>query len=247
MPDPATFQAQIRGARVVNLARRGKFLLFQLSDDRHLLVHLRMTGQLHVLPANATLHPHTRAVFYLDNGTTLHFRDQRKFGRFYLVREPELVVGKLGPEPLDPKWTPEDLHRRLQQRRAAIKSVLLDQKVIAGLGNIYADEALFVAGIHPLRTAASLSEKEVQRLFESIRQVLREAIDRGGTTIQTFVRPAGSAGTYQHRRRVYRRAGQPCVRCGTPILRQRIGGRSTYFCPRCQPADNSSGETPVRR
>lgn len=246
-PDPERFVQEMRGRRIEALCRRGKFLIFQLSGGRSLAIHLRMTGQLHLLPATEALHPHTRAVIYLDNNRALHFRDQRKFGRLYLVEDLETVVGSLGPEPLEASWQPEDLWQSLQGRRAPIKSVLLDQRVVAGLGNIYADEALFVAGLHPLRPANTLTQEEVRRLHTAIRKVLTEAITHGGTTIRTYRRPGGTTGRYQRHRRVYGRENHPCPRCGTPIQRTRVGGRSAHFCPRCQPENTSSAASPARR
>ena len=158
----------------------------------------------------------------------------RKFGRIWLVDGIEQVVGKLGPEPLDWTFTPEVLAERLQPRRVAIKALLLDQTVVAGVGNIYADEALFMAGIHPLRPASSLTGDEIVRLRDAIRAVLQESIDERGTLLRDYRTPYGQDGAYQNRLRVYQQTGQPCPRCGTSIERIRVTQRGTHFCPRCQ-------------
>ncbi len=235
LPPADAFAREVKGRCVRAVGRRGKYLFLELDGSRYFFVHLRMTGQLHREAYPFSPDPHTRAAIVLDDGYALRFRDQRKFGRFYLVDDPERVVGDLGPEPLDPSWTPQKLANVCRHRRASVKAVLLDQHAVAGLGNIYADEALFVAGIHPCRQAASLTEEEVARLHAAIRHVLTEAIRQGGTTMRSYVRPTGTTGTYQHHRRVYRRAGMPCPRCQTPIQRCRVQGRSTHFCPHCQP------------
>ncbi len=234
-PDPDLFRRILVGRQVQALRRRGKYLIWDLDAGWHLILHLRMTGQVYVHPASVPPDRHTRAVVRLDDGKAVHYRDVRKFGRFYLVQDEALVVGGLGPEPLDPAWTPEVLFQALQGRRAPIKAVLLDQRVVAGLGNIYADEALFLARLSPWRPAGSLTWAEVQRLHGAIRQVLAEALDARGTSMRSYVPPSGRRGTYQQRRRVYRRTGEPCPCCGTPIVRERLSGRSTHYCPACQP------------
>lgn len=236
--------------------RRGKFLLFPFhSGDVPrlgrgvprlappeaglgrgvLLVHLRMTGNLLLQPSSVEPDRHTHAVLTLDDGQRLHYRDVRKLGRLYLVDDPEEVVGRLGPEPLAADFDAEALAARLAGRRARVKSLLLDQRVLAGLGNIYADEALFRAGIHPLRLGENLSAGEIARLHAAIRGVLREAISAGGTTLRDYRSAMGQPGEFQERLQVVRRHGEPCPRCGTPLERIRVGGRSTHFCPRCQP------------
>jgi len=223
--------------------RRGKFLLFPFhSGDVPrlgrgvLLVHLRMTGNLLLQPSSVEPDRHTHAVLTLDDGQRLHYRDVRKLGRLYLVDDPEELVGRLGPEPLAADFDAKALAARLADRRARVKSLLLDQRVLAGLGNIYADEALFRAGIHPLRLGESLSAGEIARLHAAIRGVLREAITAGGTTLRDYRSATGQPGEFQERLQVVRRHGEPCPRCGTRLERIRVGGRSTHFCPRCQPA-----------
>lgn len=233
-PSLDAFVRHLQGITIRDIWRRGKYLIFDLDSGRHWIVHLRMTGQLRVRDANDPPDRHTHARVFLDDGRALHYRDQRKFGRFYLVEREDEVVGDLGPEPLSETWRPEDLARRLTGRKAAIKALLLDQRVVAGIGNIYADEALFEAGIHPARPGGSLSMEEIKGLYRAIRKVLTEAIAARGSSLSTYVPPSGKQGSYQNHRRVFRRAGKPCPVCGTLIERVKIAGRSTHFCPRCQ-------------
>jgi formamidopyrimidine-DNA glycosylase len=237
-PDLPALEATLPGREIVSVGRRGKYLLIGLDSGAALIVHLRMTGRLAVVPDGDPVlaDPHVRAWFDLADGHHLVFTDARRFGRIWLVADPAQVVGQLGPEPLDWTFTVEELAERLRGRRGAIKAVLLDQTVVAGLGNIYADEALFLAGIHPLRSAAGLAADEIARLHAAIRLVLREAIGNRGTTLRDYRPPYGQAGQHQEHLRVYRQAGQPCPTCGTPIRRIRVGQRSTHFCPCCQPA-----------
>jgi len=226
--------ARLVGRRIMEICRRGKYLIISLDDAHRLLIHLRMTGQLRVYTAPTPPEKHTRVLLKLDDGTEVHFWDQRKFGRFYLVRDENEIVGTLGPEPLSHTWQVDDFIQALRGRRASIKSLLLNQHVVAGLGNIYADEALFFAGIHPRRPGGSLTEEEVAALYEAIRYVLREALKAQGSTFSTYRRPQQETGSYQSRHHVFRRTGKPCMVCGTPIERIKIAGRSTHFCPRCQ-------------
>ncbi len=224
---PEAFAAALTGRQIINTDRRGKFLLFPLDNRRTWIVHLRMTGQLHVVPAEAEIEPHARALLDLDNGQQLRYRDSRKFGRFYLVDDVERMVAKLV---------------RLQGRRTAIKTVLLDQRVVAGLGNIYADEALFRAGIDPRRPAGTLTQADCNRLHTAIRQTLATAIREGGSSLggsplTNYRRPTGVQGRFQQRHQVYHLAGKPCPVCGATIQRVRLGQRSTHFCPNCQRYD----------
>lgn len=226
--------ARLVGQQITGTARRGKYLLFPLASGDTLLVHLRMTGQLHVVDPDHALDQHTHLVLDLDNGQRLIFHDTRKFGRVYLVAHAEQVVDKLGPEPLDPDFTPQELNRRLAQRKAPIKSLLLDQRVVAGIGNIYADEILFAAAIDPRRPGNSLEFNEVARIHTALRQVLAQAIFDRGSSLANYQRPGGGRGQNQERHRVFRRTCQPCPTCGTPIVRIVLGQRATHFCPRCQ-------------
>ncbi|MGQ9667139.1 MAG: bifunctional DNA-formamidopyrimidine glycosylase/DNA-(apurinic or apyrimidinic site) lyase, partial [Anaerolineae bacterium] len=216
--------------------RRGKFILFALDDGRWLLAHLRMTGGFCVFPTTTPPHAYVRVIFHLADGRDLWYVDIRKFGRLYLVDSPEEVLHTLGVEPLGAEFTVERLADILRRRRGHIKPLLLNQSLIAGVGNIYADEALFRAGIHPLRRACELSAEEIQRLHTAVQQVLQEAIDHRGTTLRNYRDANGEEGENQFRLDVYRRQGEPCRRCGTPIERIVVGQRGTHFCPRCQPA-----------
>ncbi|MCR4407300.1 MAG: bifunctional DNA-formamidopyrimidine glycosylase/DNA-(apurinic or apyrimidinic site) lyase [Anaerolineae bacterium] len=235
-PSPTEFERQIVGQTVQAVGRRGKFLVLQLSEGATLLVHLRMAGQLLLKSSVSPPGKHVRVVFTLDDGSTLRFRDQRKFGRMWLVDDPQVVLGKLGPEPLADDFTPQVLARLIGRRSGMLKPLLLNQSFLAGLGNIYADEVLFRAGLHPRRKADSLNETEVTQLYHAIRQVLEEAITGQGTTFDgVYQQVNGSSGAFQDSLQVYRRAGKPCPRCGTPIERTTVGGRGTHFCPHCQP------------
>mgnify|MGYP000142962687 CR=1 FL=1 len=232
-PHPQGLVQSLEGRRILDLTRHGKYLLFALDDGRTWVVHLRMTGSLIHRPGPCQ-GPFLRAAMALDDGSHLCYRDQRKLGRMWLVDDPSQVVGHLGPEPLDPKLTPHGLWERIKGRRTAIKAVLLDQRAIAGVGNIYADEVLFVAGIHPRRPASSLSLEEAERLLTALRVVLEGAIRHGGTTFLTYLDATGAPGSHGEHVRVFRREGKPCLRCQGTISRIKIGGRTTYFCPACQ-------------
>ncbi len=236
-PDPETFARRLTGRRIREIGRRGKWLLLCLDEGDWLLVHLRMSGRLVVESADAPEDSHTRVVFHLDDGRRLRFSDPRKFGRMALVDDPGAVLGDLGPDPLDPALTPERLAGMLRGRRVRLKPLLTDQRFLAGLGNIYADEVLWEAGLHPLRCADTLTLEETARLHGAIRQVLEEAIACRGTTLpdRRYVLPDGRPGEFAPHLAVYGREGQPCPRCGAPIIRTRVGGRSARYCPRCQP------------
>ncbi len=230
----AELQRGIYGRSVQSISRRGKYLLFYLSDGQVLIIHLRMSGRLSVVPADTPTDKHTHTIIALNNGQELRFWDQRKFGRIYLVDDADEIVGKLGPEPLSPEFTVDLLADLLKGRKRTIKPFLLDQTFIAGIGNIYADEALFYAGIRPTRTTDTLSAAEIERLHAGIRRALKLGIDRGGASISLYIRPDGTAGDMQNAVRVFRRTGELCYDCHTPIERIVLGGRSTHFCPHCQ-------------
>ena len=193
-----------------------------------------MSGHLSVVDASVPADKHVHTVFELDNGQELRFRDIRKFGRVYLVQDPDQILGKLGPEPLAAAFTPAVLQHRLNGRTRAIKPLLLDQTFVAGIGNIYADEALFYAKLHPTRPANTLSQSEIALLHEAIQNVLRLGIEREGATIDLYLKPDGSKGDMQNAVAVFRRTGHPCYECGQPIERMVLGGRSTHFCAHCQ-------------
>ncbi|MCS7220588.1 MAG: bifunctional DNA-formamidopyrimidine glycosylase/DNA-(apurinic or apyrimidinic site) lyase [Anaerolineae bacterium] len=233
-PSAEVFPSAARGQQIINVTRRGKYLLMPLASGASLVIHLRMTGNLSVRPAHYPIERHTHVVLWLDDGQALHFNDPRKFGRLWLVDDAEELVGKLGPEPLDGAFTPQELAARLRGRTASIKAALLDQTCIAGIGNIYADEALFAARIDPRRPANSLDYGNVLRLHAAIRSVLAEAIRAGGSTLRNYRPPMTGQGHFQEKFQVVRRADQPCPACGTPIVRIRLAQRSTYFCPQCQ-------------
>jgi formamidopyrimidine-DNA glycosylase len=231
--DPREVAAELQGERVVAVERRGKYLVVRLEGGAALLVHLRMTGSFGFEPTS-----HERAVVELEDGTRLVYRDVRRFGTWLVVPGEELdpyIAAKNGPEPLGPEFTTRWLAARLAVRRAALKAVLLDQRVVAGLGNIYADEALWRARLSPLRPANSLEREEVRRLQRAIRDALRTGIARQGSTLRDYAAPDGSTGAMQTEFRVYGREGEPCPRCGTPIAKTRVAGRGTWYCPHCQP------------
>ncbi len=233
-PDPVGF-ARIVGQTMTDVGRRGKFVVVSLNEDT-LLIHLRMSGDLRVEPGVDALgqplpvQPHDRLVIDFMDGMRLAFNDTRKFGRAWLVRDPQSVLGGLGPEPLDPGFTAQELYRRLQRYNRQIKPLLLDQTFIAGLGNIYTDEALHAARIHPLRPSNTLSPEEAGVLWAAIRAVLEEGIRRNGASIDWAYR----GGDFQNHFAVYQRDGEPCPRCGTLIVRTTVGQRGTHFCPVCQ-------------
>lgn len=244
-PDVPTFCAEVAGASVLRVDRRAKYLLLFLSGEQALVVHRRMTGNLLLFPAAAegalweeTPDPYCRAVFLLDDGRRLVFTDPRKFGRIALYPASELAdaLGGLGLEPLGDEFTPEALAGLLAGRSRQMKPLLLDQTCIAGIGNIYADESLFRAGIHPLRRAETLTREEIARLHDAIRAVLELGIEHGGTTFGRYQDIWGEAGRNREHLAVYQRDGEPCMRCGTPLVRVVVAQRGTHFCPTCQPA-----------
>jgi formamidopyrimidine-DNA glycosylase len=241
-PSAAEFVRLLPGQRIDDISRRGKFMVFHLSGGLHLITHLGMTGALLHRPAGAPPDRYVRAVFSLDDGSELRFSDLRKFGGLWLVPDPSLVVGRLGPEALD-GLTPSLLRELTARRRAPIKSLLLDQRALAGLGNIYADEALFAAGLHPQRPASSLSDSEVERLHEGIVRVLLAALGDRGSSFRDYVDSSGREGMHQLRVQVFRRTGQPCYACGAEIARVKLSGRSTHFCPKCQPLEQTKGRS----
>ena len=231
-PSVEGFCRGLEGQGIDSLERRGKYLVFRLSSGGALIIHLKMTGVLLLNPERTDRY--TRVVFQFDNGSQLIFSDRRRLGSLWLVDDEKAIIGKLGPEPLAPEFTSETLAERLQKHRAPIKAVLLDQAFIAGIGNMYADEALFAARIHPQRRANSLSLQETQGLYQAIHDVLSSAIGRKGASVDTYTRPDGGLGTAHFSFRVAHRSGRPCTDCGTPIQRVTIRNRGSYFCPSCQ-------------
>lgn len=239
--DPEWFADGVAGRRIEGVDRRGKYLLIELDDGRTLAVHLRMTGRLHWQagapdPGERFL----RARFHLDDGSSLTFGDMRRFGRAWLVdgdpREREAYWrARVGVEPLAPRFTARLLAELLEGRRGPIKAVLLNQALVAGLGNMYVDEALFAARIHPLRPAGDLDPDEVRRLHRAIRDRLAAAVAAGGASIDSYRDGLGEKGSMQDLLRVHLHAGEPCPRCGTTIRKTRVAQRGTYWCPTCQP------------
>jgi formamidopyrimidine-DNA glycosylase len=239
----ASFTERVRGRRIEALRRRGKYLIAHLDDGSSLLIHLRMTGNLIRVDRSAPRQRFEHLAIELDDGTDLRFADQRKFGRVLHVSPQEIATldERLGPEPFSPHFSAQELGRRLGRRSGRLKSVLLDQSLVAGLGNIYVDEALFEARIHPQRDAGSLSPAETARLHRAIRAVLRQGLGNRGTSISSFRDGYGQTGSNQYRLKVYGRgdSDSPCLRCGTAIVRLTIGGRSSHCCPTCQPLPGS--------
>ncbi|MFC2002342.1 bifunctional DNA-formamidopyrimidine glycosylase/DNA-(apurinic or apyrimidinic site) lyase [Chloroflexota bacterium] len=234
-PSAEEFCSRLEGRRILGLSRRGKYLIFNPGNSEALIVHLRMTGSLLVVPASAPPEKFVRAIIYLNNETAIHFRDPRKFGVMWLVKDASLVTNKLGPEPLEADFTPKVLAQRLNNRSAPIKAILCDQNFIAGIGNMYADEALFAARIHPLRLGRSLSWEEIERLYHAIQQILRAAINDKGASVENYFRPGGELGTAHFQFQVaHRLGGNFCPVCGTLIERITVRNRGTYFCPKCQ-------------
>ncbi len=228
----------VRGRRICGLRRRGKYIGVVLSGGWWLIGHLRMSGRLQIATAGEPFLPQERLRFFLEDGRALVFLDSRKFGRWVLTRRPNEVLERLGPEPLERDFTTLKLKEALRTSRA-VKAVLLDQRKVAGIGNIYADEALWAARIHPLRPAAALAHAEIIVLRRAIIRVLKKAIRLGGTSLgrgaANFRGPQGELGGNDHALKVYCRAGKPCARCGGNILRIKVAQRSTHICPACQP------------
>lgn len=228
-PGVDEFRWRLPGQQVIEIDRRGKFLIIELSRDA-LLVHLRMSGDLAVEEIREPLSSHCRVAIEFKNGQRLAFLDARKFGRIWLTAEREAILSDLGPEPLDEAFQARDLYRRLHVHRRRLKPLLLDQTFLAGLGNIYADEALNLARLHPLTLSNQVSEAQAEQLWRAIRAVIEEGIQRNGASIDWVYR----GGDFQNYFRVYQRTGQPCRECGEAIQRIVIGQRSAHFCPNCQ-------------
>jgi formamidopyrimidine-DNA glycosylase len=248
--EPGEVAAELEGERVASVERRGKYLIVRFETDRALLIHLRMTGSLRHSASGLVDDPHRRALVALDDGSVVAYRDVRRFGTWLLLEPGELdahLATRLGEEPLDASFTAARLGRLLARRRAPIKAALLDQRTLAGMGNIYVDEALWRAKLHPLRPAESLERNEVRRLHRAVRLSLEHGIARQGATLRDYALPDGGSGSMQHELTVYGREGKPCDRCATPIAKTRVAGRGTWFCPACQSdqaaSSSSSGRT----
>jgi formamidopyrimidine-DNA glycosylase len=250
--EPDEVAAELEGERVASVERRGKYLIVRFDTDRVLLIHLRMTGSLRHSSTGLDDDPHRRALVRLDDRSEVAYRDVRRFGTWLLLEPGELdtyLSTRLGEEPLEALFTAARLGEILAKRRAPIKAALLDQRTLAGMGNIYVDEALWRAKIHPLRPAESLGRDELRRLHRAVRTSLEQGIARQGSTLRDYALPDGGSGSMQHEFKVYGRDGEPCDRCGTPIAKIRVAGRGTWFCPTCQPegqATSNSSSPPSR-
>ena len=235
---PGEVARELEGERVRALDRRGKYLIVRFESGRALLIHLRMTGSVrHASAGTLPDDPYRRAVVTLDDGSDVAYRDVRRFGTWLLLEPAEVgayLDARVGPEPLEPSFRARDLAARLANRRAPVKAAILDQRTVAGIGNIYADEALWRARVHPLRKANGLDWRELQALHRSIRRALALGIARQGATLRDYSRPGGEPGGMQDEFKVYGRTGEPCERCGTPIERISVAGRGTWYCPACQ-------------
>ena len=235
-PAVGEFLSRVVGQRISGITRRGKYLMVHLSSGELLVIHLKMSGSLIVSPDPSERPRFCRAIIHLDNDTCVFFRDPRKFGEMRLATDSERIEAKLGPEPLEDGFTPEVLAGIVAGRKAPVKAILLNQKLIAGIGNMYADEALYAARINPWRLGGSLSRKEIGRLYDEIRRILWAAIENKGASVETYFRPDGSEGTAHYEFRVaHGLGGKTCSVCGGPIERGLVGNRGTYYCPRCQP------------
>ena len=228
-PSPRRLKERLPGQKVEGVARRGKYLVFNLSRDV-LLIHLKMSGDLLVVNGHGAPDKHAHTIFHFDDGGSLRFSDTRKFGKVFLVGRAEEITGRLGPEPLERGFTVKKLETMLAAKHRALKPLLLDQAFIAGLGNIYTDEALHLAKLHPRRRSDSLRPAEVRALWKGIRRALRAGLRHNGASIDWVYR----GGNFQHHFRVYDRAGEPCYNCGAPIRRIVVGQRGTHYCPTCQ-------------
>jgi formamidopyrimidine-DNA glycosylase len=245
---PGEVERELRGAVVLEVRRFGKYLDWVLSGDRHLLMHLRMTGALLFDPPSEP--PHTRVRFELDGGHRLAYVDPRRFGTGHLLHgdaaRDAYIAARLGAEPFTPEFTAPHLRQQARGRSAPIKSFVLDQRRIAGVGNIYADEALFRAGIHPLREAGRLTGPQWERLRDAIEEALAAGIEAKGASIDDFRHVDGARGSFQDQFLVHRREGKPCPRCGTTIRKIVVGGRGTYLCEHCQPKPRARRGRPAR-
>jgi formamidopyrimidine-DNA glycosylase len=245
-PAPPDFIAELRGRTVIAAQRRAKFILLPLDDGRTLAIHFMLWGDLKLRPVGSERPPETLVVFTLEGDEELHLTDTLGYARAAVGRTSELAarlkLDELGPEALDDTFTPEVLARQLRRRRSPLKTVLLNQRVLAGLGNRDADESLWQAGLDPRRLASSLTAGEVVRLHRAIRQVLEEGLSLRGTQKDLF----GVQGQAKHRRNVFGRTGAPCPRCTTPFSHLRIGGRNTHWCAACQPEEGAPAEPPAQ-
>ncbi|UCE53971.1 MAG: DNA-formamidopyrimidine glycosylase [Desulfobacterales bacterium] len=238
VPSPKSFCRQVKGKKTAAIRRRGKFLVFDFANGGNLLIHLRMSGRIHLVAADSHRLKHEHVILSFDDGRQLRFHDTRKFGRLYLVKDPDKILGNLGPEPLTNDFKSNAFAERLKIRKRLLKPLLLDQTFIAGLGNIYVDEALWEAKIHPRRIASNLCASEIKALHRAIPKVLKRGLKNLGTSLGTgktnFYSVARRPGRNEDKLNVFRRTDLPCPRCKTPIVRIIVGQRSTHICPKCQ-------------
>lgn len=232
------FKDELQGSKIEDIKRRGKYIIFELNTDKNMIIHLRMTGKLLVKEVEEFRDKHTHVIFTLNDGQEIRFNNIRKFGRIYLIDEnhPEQAGGlaKLGPEPLSDELSPEDFKKLFKGRSAVIKSLLLNQHFIAGIGNIYGDEILYLAGIKPDRKADTLNDEEKEKIYYRMRDILQKGIIYGGTTFSDYVNAFGEKGSFQEELKVHQREGEKCYSCEGEIKKIKVGGRSTYYCPQCQ-------------
>lgn len=233
-PSPQEFTFRITKEKITGIERHGKYLIVDLNSGDKLIIHLKMTGSLILQKDDAEPPKFTRAIIHLDDGQNIYFCDPRKFGVLKLVKDTQAIDNKLGPEPLEEEFTLKSFIEKLEKRTALIKALLLDQKFLAGVGNMYADEALFAARIDPRRTSSSLTKSEIQRLYNAIREALIAGIKYGGASIVTYYHPDGSKGTAQQYFNVAHGQKKSCPACGGLIKRIVVRGRGTYYCPKCQ-------------
>lgn len=236
-PDTNTFEKTLKNKKVKDITRRGKFIIFDL-EDYYLLSHLRMEGKYFIKNKNDQINKHEHVIFNLDNNQELRYMDTRKFGKMFLIQKENIdTIGplkELGLEPFDKKLTPNYLKEKIKNKIIPIKTALLDQSIIAGIGNIYADEILFLAHVNPLKKSNTLKEKELNNIIKSTKEVLNKAIAKGGTTIHTYTSVDGIKGTYQDSLFVHNKEKELCKVCQTQIKKIKVGGRGTYYCPHCQ-------------
>ena len=237
-PEIGTFSRIIENKKILDISRRGKYILIHLSSENILVIHLRMTGKLLVKSSDEPYQKHTHIIFKLNNDKDLRFNNIRKFGRLYLIDSDNYEnaggLSNLGPEPLADDFDFEDFKKLFENRTAKIKSLLLNQKFIAGLGNIYTDEILFRTSIHPETPANKLREKDLKNIYFEMRKILKLGIKYNGTTFSDYVNAFGEKGSFQEKLQVYQKDGEDCPECGTIIEKDKVAGRSSYFCPHCQ-------------
>lgn len=238
-PQKEEFIKLSEGKKIKSLARRGKYIIVDFNDNNHkLVVHLRMSGKLLYKKRNDEKDKHTHVIFEFNDGTDLRFNNIRKFGRLYIITEKELEkagnLSNLGIEPLSDEFTSDLFKEMLDAKKGMVKPLIMNQEFIAGIGNIYADEALFMANIRPDRKANTLNEQEIKDLYNAIRVILKKGIKMGGTSVSDYVNALGKSGQFQHELNVYKKEGEKCEKCGEEIEKKKVSGRSARFCPNCQ-------------